>query len=74
MSRAIACLERFGQRVSALRPDRVRAVGTNTLRKAKNARAFMDAAQRALGHHIEIVSGREEARLHLPRRGADHAG
>ena len=61
--RALACLERFGQRIRDLDPDSVRAVGTNTLRVARNARTFLAEAEAALGHPIEIVSGREEARL-----------
>ena len=39
--RALACLERFGQRLEELEADQVRAVGTNTLRKARNARKFL---------------------------------
>lgn len=61
--RAIACLERFGQRLAEFPPGTVRAVGTNTLRKAKDGKTFLRAAQRALGHEIGIISGREEARL-----------
>ena len=61
--RALACLERFGQRLRALPPGSVRAVGTNTLRLARNSQQFLKAAQRALGHPIEIIAGREEARL-----------
>ncbi len=61
--RALACLERFGERLRGLEPQAVRAVGTNTLRKAKNSRAFLRRAQRALGHRIEILPGAEEARL-----------
>ncbi len=38
-------------------------MGTNTLRRARNARQFLDRAIEALGHNIEIVSGQEEARL-----------
>ena len=60
---ALACLERFGQRLRDMRADNVRAVGTNTFRRAKNAQAFLARAQQALGHPIEIISGREEARL-----------
>ncbi|MEM6640598.1 MAG: Ppx/GppA phosphatase family protein [Pseudomonadota bacterium] len=60
---ALACLERFGERLAEFRPRDVRAVDTNTLRKAKNSGAFLKAARRALGHPIDIVSGREEARL-----------
>ncbi|MGH8453963.1 MAG: exopolyphosphatase, partial [Nevskiales bacterium] len=41
----------------------VRAVGTNTLRKARNADEFLDEAESALGHPIEIISGLEEARM-----------
>ncbi len=63
MGRAIACLERFGQRVRELPPDCVRAVGTNTLRQAKNAQRFLELAEQALGHRIEVIGGQEEARL-----------
>jgi exopolyphosphatase/guanosine-5'-triphosphate,3'-diphosphate pyrophosphatase len=41
----------------------VRAVGTNTLRMARNSDTFLLEAERALGHPIEIIAGREEARL-----------
>jgi len=62
--RALACLERFGQRLAEMSTDRVRVVGTNTLRKAKNGPQFIELAKAALrGHQIEIVAGREEARL-----------
>ena len=61
--RALGCLSRFGQRLKALPEGAVRAVGTNTLRQARNGEAFIAEAQRALGHPIEIIAGREEARL-----------
>jgi exopolyphosphatase/guanosine-5'-triphosphate,3'-diphosphate pyrophosphatase len=61
--RALECLHRFGERARAVKPDRVRAVATNTLRVARNAREFLADAEKALGHPIEVVSGREEARL-----------
>jgi exopolyphosphatase / guanosine-5'-triphosphate,3'-diphosphate pyrophosphatase len=60
---ALACLGRFGQRLREVRADRVRVVGTNTLRKARKARAFIEDCEHALGHPVEIISGREEARL-----------
>ena len=63
MQRALACLQRFGQRLRDMRAASVRAVGTNTLRKARRRGAFMDRAREALGHPIEIISGVEEARL-----------
>ena len=62
-ARALACLRRLGQRIAHLPAAHVRIVGTNALRRARNAGAFIADAQRALGHRVEIVSGREEARL-----------
>lgn len=61
--RALSCLERFGDRVRGMPGDNVRAVGTSALRVARNSRSFLTRAEEALGHGIEIVSGREEARL-----------
>ena len=62
-SRALVCLERFGERLRELPGEQVRAVGTNTLRRAANAAEFREKARRALGHSIEVISGHEEARL-----------
>jgi len=61
--RALDCLQRFGQRVRDLPPECVRAVGTNTLRRAHAASGFLHDAENALGHSIEVISGIEEARL-----------
>jgi len=61
--RALACLDRFGQRLRDLPPGCVRAVGTNTLRTARNAGQFLTQAEKTLGHPIDIISGIEEARL-----------
>ncbi len=63
MESALACLERFGQRLRDMKAESVRVVGTNTLRKARRKGAFLDRARAALGHPIEIISGMEEARL-----------
>jgi exopolyphosphatase/guanosine-5'-triphosphate,3'-diphosphate pyrophosphatase len=63
VQRALECLERFGQRLSDMRAESVRVVGTNTLRKARRRGAFLERARDALGHPIEIISGVEEARL-----------
>ncbi|MDD5266904.1 MAG: exopolyphosphatase [Methylococcales bacterium] len=62
-NRALACLERFGQRIRDIPDDSVRIVGTNTLRTAKNAGQFLIKAEQALNHPIHIISGIEEARL-----------
>ena len=61
--RALACLARFGERIHSLPPGRVRAIATNTVRRLRNPQAFLIPAETALGHAIEVVSGREEARL-----------
>jgi exopolyphosphatase/guanosine-5'-triphosphate,3'-diphosphate pyrophosphatase len=61
--RALDCLSRFGQRLRTLPHHAVRAVGTNTLRQVRDGGAFLKAAETALGHPIEVIAGREEARL-----------
>lgn len=61
--RALACLNRFSQRLREMPVDSVRIVGTNVLRVAKNAQEFLESAETTLNHPIEIISGREEARL-----------
>ncbi len=61
--RALGCLERFGQRINELPPENIRAVGTNTLRRIHPDEGFLEQAQKALGHGIEVISGIEEARL-----------
>lgn len=62
-TRALECLGRFGQRLRALPQGAVRAVGTNTLRQVRDADEFLRAAETALGHPVEVIAGREEARL-----------
>lgn len=62
-ARALAALSRFGERLRGLDRGAVRAVATNTLRIAKNAVEFLPLAEEALGFPIEIIAGREEARL-----------
>jgi len=61
--RALDCLSRFGQRLRGLPRGAVRAVGTNTLRQLRDGGAFLRAASTALGHPVEVIAGREEARL-----------
>lgn len=61
--KALDCLQRFGQRLRDMPAGSVRAVGTNTLRVARNADAFLKLAEQALGHPIDIIAGIEEARL-----------
>ncbi|MHB1480230.1 MAG: Ppx/GppA phosphatase family protein [Acidithiobacillus ferrooxidans] len=61
--RALDCLARFGQRLRGIRPERVRVIGTNTLRQASATEGFVRAIENTLGYPLEIVAGREEARL-----------
>jgi len=61
--RGLECLARFARRLDGFAPSQVRAVATQTLREAKNRDAFLLRAQGVLGLPVEIISGREEARL-----------
>ncbi|HSN32665.1 MAG TPA: Ppx/GppA phosphatase family protein [Ideonella sp.] len=63
MQRGLDCLARFAQRLRGLDARQVRAVATQTLREARNRDAFLARAAHALGRPIEVISGREEARL-----------
>ena len=62
-TRGLDCLARFARRLDGFAPHQVRAVATQTLREARNRDAFLLRAQTVLGQPVEIVSGREEARL-----------
>lgn len=61
--RALACLSRFAQRLQGMPAEAVQIVGTNALRVARNAQEFMSRAEQVLGYPVEIIAGREEARL-----------
>ena len=63
VQRGLDCLRRFAARLAGFKPGQVRAVATQTLREARNRDAFLLRAQEVLGHSIEVISGREEARL-----------
>lgn len=63
MQRGWDCLARFGERLAGFRPSQVRAVATQTLREARNRDVFLTEAKKILGFPIEVIAGREEARL-----------
>ena len=63
MQRGWDCLARFGERLAGFRKAQVRAVATQTLREARNRDAFLARAHTILGFPIDVISGREEARL-----------
>jgi len=61
--RALNCLSRFGQRLRGIPSKNLRAVGTQTFRRMKKADEFLLAAEQALECPVDIIAGREEARL-----------
>ena len=61
--RGLTCLARFADRLKGYESWQIRAVATQTLREARNRDAFLARAQAVLGFPIEVISGREEARL-----------
>jgi exopolyphosphatase/guanosine-5'-triphosphate,3'-diphosphate pyrophosphatase len=63
MERGWDCLSRFAERLAGFKTSQVRVVATQTLREARNRKAFLDKGHKILGFPIEVVSGREEARL-----------
>jgi exopolyphosphatase/guanosine-5'-triphosphate,3'-diphosphate pyrophosphatase len=63
VSRGLACLDRFAQRLKMVPRDRIRIAGTHALREARNRQTFAEQAERILGAPLSIVSGEEEARL-----------
>lgn len=63
MERGYECLKRFAQIVENMPEGSVRVVGTNALREARNRKVFIKSAEEILKHPVEIISGREEARL-----------
>ena len=63
MQRGWDCLSHFGKRLAGFKRGQVRAVATQTLREARNHDQFLTPAQDLLGFPIDVISGREEARL-----------
>lgn len=63
MERGFECLQRFAGRLRDVNSAHLRVVATNTLRRAANSQAFIAHANDILPVPVEIISGREEARL-----------
>jgi exopolyphosphatase/guanosine-5'-triphosphate,3'-diphosphate pyrophosphatase len=71
--KAIRCLEFFAEEIKSYNVEHISAVGTYTLRKAKNkTKAFKKLLNKALGAKINILSGVEEARLVYVGARDDH--
>ncbi len=63
IDRGLGCLSRFAELLKSVEPERVRVVGTNALRVAHNRHEFTVPARRILGTRVDVIYGREEARL-----------
>jgi len=61
--RALASLARFGQRIAGIPQHQIRTVGTQAFRQLANPASFLVVAETALSCPIDIIGGREEARL-----------
>ena len=63
MQRGWDCLARFGERLAGFKKSQVRAVATQTMREARNRDVFLNRAHQLLGFPIDVIAGREEARM-----------
>ncbi len=62
IARTLAVLREFA--AAARRHDaRIAAIGTEALRRAPNAAAFLEPAAEILGTHVEVIDGEREAAL-----------
>lgn len=65
--RGLNALARIAEKIRGLPRNHIRAVGTQTLRAAKNSQEFIERAERILDCKVEILRGKEEARLGVSR-------
>jgi exopolyphosphatase/guanosine-5'-triphosphate,3'-diphosphate pyrophosphatase len=63
MQRGLDTLKVIAESLQGFEPECVRVVATHALRKASNAKAFLNAAKKIFPFPIEVISGAEEARL-----------
>ena len=62
--RALECLKHFSLSLKHYHVSTIKAVGTYTLRKARqNIKKFLAESEQILGVKIDVISGAEEARL-----------
>ena len=61
--RGIACIQYFKEKIAEYGVDKVRAFGTEALRRAANGPQFVAAVAQASGIDIQIITGEEEACL-----------
>jgi len=63
MQRGLECLRGFAKHLQGFQPEAVTILATNALRVARNRSEFIVRAEEILGFQIEVIAGREEARL-----------
>lgn len=63
IKRGLDCLSRFSQMLESMDIQRIRAVGTHALRIARNRRHLTFPGSKILGVPVDVIYGREEARL-----------
>jgi exopolyphosphatase/guanosine-5'-triphosphate,3'-diphosphate pyrophosphatase len=63
MDQAVEALAGFKQQMDALEIGHCRAVATSAVRESKNGREFVKRIRQEAGLDLEVISGREEARL-----------
>ncbi|MCK5892947.1 MAG: exopolyphosphatase [Endozoicomonadaceae bacterium] len=63
MELGLSCLREFAEYIDGMASSNIRIVGTSALRKARNSDIFVRLAEQELGHRVDILAGREEARL-----------
>ena len=69
VSRAIDALKYFKEVTAVYQVELLRAVATSAVREASNADEFLRQVEQSTGLQLEVISGREEARLiHLGLR------
>ena len=72
IEKALLFLQQLHERLEDFQVGRVRIVGTDTLRKARNGTLLLQKAQEIMGCPIEVISGIEEARLIYRAISDDH--
>lgn len=63
LERGLAVLRDYRAVCDELGVERIAAVGTQALREARNARAFLQPASEILGVEVEVIAGEREAEL-----------
>jgi exopolyphosphatase/guanosine-5'-triphosphate,3'-diphosphate pyrophosphatase len=63
MQKGLDTLSVIAESLQGFEPEYVRVVATHTLRRATNAKVFLNAAKKVFPFPIDVISGAEEARL-----------